>query len=194
MLLRAFALLLYIAPAWAEVELHLTFPMLGKVIGEQVFNAEGRKYVRGSKAAKCSYAYLEAPHIGEAAGRLIIRAKFTGRSAMDFLGRCVGMGESFDVVILATPYADQTLLRLKEVVVEPADGRRTMYSRRVCEGLAAELPRQMQFDIAPEAKRILEAPSVDFPFTRTLTAFEVPRVFMTPEAVVVALTFRLRIQ
>lgn len=194
MLLRAFAFLLLVIPAWAEVELHLTFRMLEKVISEQVFTAEGRKYVRGSKTAKCSFAYLEAPQIGEAAGRLIVRAKFTGRSAMDFLGRCVGMGESFDVIILATPYADQTLLRLKEVVVEPADGRKTLYSRQVCAGLAAELPRQMQFDIAPEAKRILEAPMLDFPFTRTLSAFQVPRVFMTTEAVVVALTFRLRVE
>jgi hypothetical protein len=194
LLLRAFAFLLCAAPAWAEVELHLTFRMLEKVISEQVFTAEGRKYVRGSKTAKCSFAYLEMPRIGETAGKLIVRAKFTGRSAMDFLGRCVGMGESFDVIILATPYVDQTLLRLKEVVVEPADGRKTLYSRRVCEGLATELPRQMQFDIAPEAKRILEAPSLDFPFSRSLSAFQVPRVFMTPEAVVVALTFRLRIE
>lgn len=194
MLLRAFAFLLCLVPAWAEVELHLTFRMLEKVISEQVFTAEGRKYVRGSQSAKCSFAYLEKPQIGETAGRLIVRAKFTGRSAMDFLGRCVGMGESFDVIILATPYVDQTLLRLKEVVVEPADGRKTLYSRRVCAGLASELPRQMQFDIAPEAKRILEAPSLDFPFTRTLSGFQVPRVFMTAEAVVVALTFRLRVE
>ncbi len=193
-MLRALAFLLYALPACAEVELHLTFRMLEKVIREQVFTAEGRKYVRGSKTAKCSYAYLESPRIGEAAGRLIVRARFTGRSAMDFLGRCVGMGESFDVVILATPYVEQTQLRLKDVVVEPADGRKTLYSRRVCDGLTAELPRQMQFDIAPEAKRILEAPSPDFPFLRSLSGLQVPRVFMTPEAVVVALAFRLRVE
>jgi hypothetical protein len=194
LLLRVLAFLLCAVPAWAEVELHLTFRMLEKVISQQMFTADGRKYVRGSQTAKCSYAYLEAPQIGETAGRLIVRAKFTGRSAMDFLGRCVGMGESFDVVILATPYVDQTLLRLKDVVVEPADGRKTLFSRRVCASLAAELPRQMQFDIAPDAKRILEAPSPDFPHARAVSEFRVPRVFMTVEAVVVALAFRLRVE
>ena len=180
--------------AWADVELHLTFRMLEKVVSEQVFTAEGRKYVRGSKTDKCTFAYLEAPRIGETGGRLIVRARFTGRSAMDFLGRCVGVGESFDVIILATPYVDKTLLRLKDVVVEPADGRRGIYSRRVCVGLKAELPRQMLFDLAPEAKRILEAPTLNFPFERTLTDFQVPWVTVTPEAVVVALSFRLRVQ
>lgn len=193
-MLRVLAFVLSAVPACAEVELHLSFRMLETVIREQLFSTEGRKYVRGSPAAKCSFAYLESPQISEAAGRLVLRARFTGRSGMDFLGRCVGTGDSFDVVILATPYADQTLLRLKDVVAEPADGRKTLYARRVSEALAAELPRQLQFDLAPAAKRILEAPSPDFPYTRTLTAFHVPRVFMLPEAVVVALSFRLRVE
>ena len=190
------ALFFFVLPvaAWADVELHLTFRMLEKVVSEQVFTAEGRKYVRGSKTDRCTFAYLEAPRIGETGGRLIVRARFTGRSAMDFLGRCVGMGESFDVIILATPYVDKTRLRLKDVVVEPSDGRRSLYSRRVCDGLTAELPRQMLFDIAPEAKRILEAPTPNFPFERTLSEFQVPWVTVTPEAVVVALSFRLRVQ
>ena len=180
--------------AWADVELHLAFRMLEKVVSEQVFTVEGRKYVRGSKTDKCTFAYLEAPRIGESGGRLIVRARFTGRSAMDFLGRCVGLGESFDVIILATPYADKTLLRLRDVVVEPADGRRSLYSRRVCDALTAELPRQMSFDIAPEAKRILEVPIPNFPCERRLSDLQVPWVTMTPEAVVVALSFRLRVQ
>ena len=98
------------------------------------------------------------------------------------------------MIILATPYADKTLLRLRDVVVEPADGRRSLYSRRVCDALTAELPRQMSFDIAPEAKRILEVPIPNFPFERRLSDLQVPWVTMTPEAVVVALSFRLRVQ
>ena len=194
MLFRALLCLVLPSVAWADVELHLAFRMLEKVVSEQVFTVEGRKYVRGSKTDKCTFAYLEAPRIGESGGRLIVRARFTGRSAMDFLGRCVGLGESFDVIILATPYADKTLLRLRDVVVEPADGRRSLYSRRVCDALTAELPRQMSFDIAPEAKRILEVPIPNFPFERRLSDLQVPWVTMTPEAVVVALSFRLRVQ
>jgi hypothetical protein len=193
-LLRTLLLLISALPAWADVELHLTFRLLEKVVSEQVFTTEGRKYVRGTKTDKCTYAYLESPKIGETGGRLIVRAKFTGRSAVDLFGRCVGLGESFDVVILATPYVDKTLLRLKEVVVEPADGRKSLYSRRVCEGLAYELPRQMQFDIAPEARRILEASSSELPFKRQVLDLQVPRVSMAVDAVIIALAIRLRLE
>ncbi len=52
----------------------------------------------------------------------------------------------------------------------------------------------MRFDIASESKRILEAPTPNFPFERTLSELQVPWVTVTPEAVVVALSFRLRVQ
>ena len=37
------------------------------------------------------------------AGRLRIRAKFTGRSALNVIGQCVGLGGAFPVVVTATP-------------------------------------------------------------------------------------------
>ena len=70
-------------PALAQVELHLTFGVLQKVIAAQVFTDQGRKYVKGSKDKRCSFAYLENPRVGEADGRLLVRAKFSGRSAWD---------------------------------------------------------------------------------------------------------------
>ena len=34
-------------------------------------------------------------------GRLILQARFTGRSALNVFGQCVGLGDSFDVHITA---------------------------------------------------------------------------------------------
>ena len=46
-----------------------------------MFTDDGRRYVRGNRDAKCSYAWLEKPQIGGYEGKLIVRARFTGRSA-----------------------------------------------------------------------------------------------------------------
>jgi len=50
-------------PAFAA-DIELRFDALERIISEQIFTQEGRKYVRGTPATKCQFAYLEAPRIG----------------------------------------------------------------------------------------------------------------------------------
>src|SRR5687767_8596464 len=91
-------------PARGTVQLLLHYEALQRILAAQMFSQDGRKYVRGSKDARCTYAYLEGPQIGAEKGRLQVKARFSGRSALDLLGRCIGLGDSFDLTILATPY------------------------------------------------------------------------------------------
>ena len=72
-------------PAHA-VELHLQYGALERMIAEAVFTQDGRRYVHNDKSNKCNFAYLEKPQIQGADGRLRIRAKFTGRSALNVIG------------------------------------------------------------------------------------------------------------
>jgi hypothetical protein len=67
-------------PAGA-VELHLRFGALERMLAEQVFTQDGRRYVHGSRVNQCNFAYLERPQIREEDGRLRIRARFTGWTA-----------------------------------------------------------------------------------------------------------------
>src|SRR5690242_3426467 len=104
-LARAAAALLVALPCHAA-NLELRYGALERLIAEQMFTQEGRRYVRGTPGARCQFAYLEAPHIGAAegpAGRLRLDARFSGRSAMDLFRRCIGMGDSFDLTIQASP-------------------------------------------------------------------------------------------
>ena len=188
--------LLLLATAWpalAQVELHLTFGVLQKVIGAQVFTEDGRKYVRGGNDKRCSFAYLENPRVGEADGRLVVRAKFSGRSAMTVLGQCVGMGDSFDVVVRMTPYADKSLLRLREVEVT-SDGKRGMYARAVCKQLAATIPRVLIYDFAPDFKRALEAEQPGVPFRKNVDDLIVQAMRVSREALVLQLGLKLTLR
>src|SRR5436190_8154537 len=93
---RLLTLFLALPPAAAAVEMHIQFGALERMLTEQVFTQEGRRYVRGGKSTRCNFAYLEKPQVHGEGGRLSIRAKFTGRSALNMLGQCVGMGDAFD--------------------------------------------------------------------------------------------------
>ena len=104
--MRLLSALLLTACTARAVELRVHHSVIKKILAEQVFTDEGRKYVQASRAAKCTFAYLENPEIGEEKGRLKIRARFSGRTAKDFFGRCIGLGDSFLVAITAMPSYD----------------------------------------------------------------------------------------
>jgi hypothetical protein len=90
---RVLALLLLVSTAHA-VDLKIQFGALERMLSEQVFSQDGRKYLQGTPAAKCNFAYLEKPRIEEFDGRLRVQAKFTGRSALNMFGQCVGLGDA----------------------------------------------------------------------------------------------------
>ncbi len=92
--LVAALLLLSGFPAFCA-ELELRYAAIERVIADQLFSQEGRLYVRGNKATKCKFAYLESPHVGAMDGRLRVTARFSGRTALDMFGGCVGLGDSF---------------------------------------------------------------------------------------------------
>lgn len=177
-------------PALAQVELHLTFGVLQSVIGAQVFTEDGRRYVKGDKARRCNFAYLENPRIGQDSGRLVVRAKFSGRSALNVLGQCVGLGDSFDVIVRMTPYADKSTLRLRDVDVA-SDGKRGIYGRAVCKALADTIPRVLVYDFAPDFKRALESQQPGVPFKKTVDDFAVQSMRVSSEALVLHLGLKL---
>lgn len=191
--MRALLFLLAGWPVLAQVELHLTFGVLQKVIASQVFTEEGRRYVKGNKDRRCSFAYLENPRVSEADGRLIVRAKFSGRSALDVFSRCVGLGDSFDVVVRMTPYADKSILRLRDVQVT-SDGRQGIYSRAVVKALAETIPRVLVYDFAPDFKRALEAEQPTVPFTKKVDDLTVQAIHVSKEALVLQLALKLTLR
>ena len=188
--LRASAVVLLALPAGAA-ELELRYPALERLIAEQLFTQDGRRYVRGNAAAHCQYAYLETPHISAedgTEGRLRVTAKFSGRSAMDLFGRCVGMGDSFDLVILASPAARQGAIAMESVKVTSL--RDSYYIRRVRAALARSFSKDFKIDIRQQARKLLEQPQSG-PYSESLTEFDLSGVRVTPEGLVLEVEFKL---
>jgi len=175
------------------VELRIHHSVIKKILAEQVFTDDGRKYVKANRAAKCTYAYLENPEIGEEKGRLKIRARFSGRSARDFFGRCLGLGDSFLVAITAVPYYDNGLIRLKDVnvVSEDKDG---IYIRRVRAALTENLSTQFSYGVMLDAKKILEEQRDKAAYRQQLVSFTVSQIRVTGDALVLTMDFVLDVQ
>ncbi len=176
--------------AHAGADLRIQFGALQRLLAEQAFTTEGRRYLKGTKATPCSFAFLEIPHIdGTPDGHLRIRARFSGRSALNVVGHCIGFGDDFDLTITATPYYQHGAIKLKDVRVDPA--KKGLYAGRVCKALSESLPEQFVYPAADEARRALETASSPSGYSRRVQRFEVTKLQVTADALVLTLDFEL---
>ena len=176
----------------AAVELHIQFGALERMLTEQVFSQEGRRYVHGNKANKCNFAYLEKPHVRGQGSLLLITAHFTGRSALNFAGQCVGLGDAFDVVITALPVYKNGAMGLQEVKVTSA-GKTGYYIRKVCDAMQTSLARDFTYPLQSEAQKMLEA-SAQPGYKREVRKFTVPDIRVSADALVLQLDFELTVK
>ena len=175
----------------AELAIHFT--AIQKILAQLVFTQDGRKYLRGAPTVRCNYAYLENPAVGGEGGTLRMNARFSGRSALDVFGKCIGLGDSFEASIAALPYYQDGELRLKDVRVV-GKGRDGFYIRRVCSALAESLRTQFKYRLLNDAKLILERKQVGTAYTQEVVQFHVPSVQVTSDAVVLTLDFTLAVK
>jgi hypothetical protein len=186
------ALLLWLACCASAAELRIAFPALERLLSQEAFTQEGRRYVRGSPSQKCDFAYLEKPRISGGSGRLVIQARFSGRSAVDVFGRCVGLGDAFDLTIIGTPVFERGSLTVKEVQV--GSDKDSFYIRRVRRALASSLNGQLRYDVSAAAKKMLTVPPGTGPYTTEVKDFQVPSVRVDKDAVVLEIQFVLNVK
>lgn len=175
-----------------SADLELRYGAMERLVAQQLFTQDGRRYVRGTPTAKCKYAYLEAPHFSaadKAEGRLKISAKFSGRSSLDVFGRCVGMGDSFDLTILASPVARKGTIAMDNVEVTTV--KDSYYIRRVRQALRDSFSKQFKIDVRDQAKALLEQPGGSGAYQQELADFDLSEVRVTPDALVLVVEFKL---
>ena len=189
---RLCALLLCAIPSLAA-ELELRYTALEHILAEQLFTQEGRHYVRGNRASKCQFAYLEKPHFQGADGKLRIRAKFTGRSALNMFGQCVGLGDAFTAAITAVPQYKDGNIGLGNVAAVSED-RTGYYVRRVCTALSSSLMRDFRYPIGAAAKSALEEPGAQPNYPRELRNFRVTEIRVSNDALILAVDFELTVK
>jgi hypothetical protein len=185
---RVFTALLFTLPSLAA-DLELRYAPLERLISEQVFTEDGRKWVRGSSKTPCQYAYLEKPHIGAEGDRLRIMARFTGRSAIGVFGGCVGLGDAFDLTLTASPTTKNGSIILQNVKVSTM--KDSFYIRRVRTALEQNFSKDFKVEVKDQAKRLLEQPRPGSSFQQELSGFDLNAIRVKPDALVLEVEFKL---
>jgi hypothetical protein len=190
---RALVTLAVCLPAAPGAELQLYFSALQRILAEQVFTQDGRMYVKNDARNKCNFAYLEKPAISADRGRLFVRARFSGRAAQNFFGRCIGLGDSFDVLIGALPVYRDGSLALNDVRVD-SPGRDGFYIRKVRTAMAESLARSFKYNVGADAKRMLEDNRGDAKLRQELRRFDVREIHALQDSLVVVIDFQLAVK
>ena len=183
-----FLSLMAAAPCIAA-EIELRFDTLERIISEQVFTQDGRKYVRGTPSTKCQFAYLEKPHIGENGGLLKVSARFSGRTAFDVFGGCLGLGDSFDLIIVAAPVVRKGAMGFKDVKVSTT--KDSYYIRRVRTALTQAFDKDVKIEVKDQARKVLEQSRDGASYKAELASFDLTEVRVKPDALVLVVDFRL---
>jgi hypothetical protein len=174
----------------AAANLELRYSALERMIGDQMFTQDGKRYVKGDAKAKCQYAYLESPKLGSEPGmepRLRVTARFSGRSALDLFGKCVGLGDSFDLNLTARPVARDGAIGLQDVKVTSA--KDSYYIRRVRLALQQSFQKDFKIEVKDQARKLLAQPSTRY--IPELNDFQVQGVRVTQDSLVLAVDFQL---
>jgi hypothetical protein len=188
----AIFLLLAVAGPCLAADIELKFDTLDRLIAQQVFTQDGRKYVRGTPATKCQFAYLEAPHIGAENGLLRVSARFSGRTAFDLLGGCIGLGDSFDLTMVAVPVVRDGAIAFRDVKVSVT--KDSYYIRRVRAALTQSFAKDVKIDVKEQARKILEQTRGGATYKVEMAAFTLNEVRVTADALVLVIDFRLVVQ
>ena len=188
------ALLLFALPFLSSaIDLRIQYGALERMLSEQVFTQDGRRYVYNTKDNKCNFAYLENPHLEAADGRLRIRARFTGRSSLNMFGKCVGLGDAFGVLILALPEYKNGSIGLNDVTVQ-SDGHSGYYVRRVCEAISSSLLHDFRYPVLSAARDLLENPAPLKGYPREMRGFQVNEIRVVKDALVLSVDFELTVK
>ncbi len=176
------------APAFA-VDLEIRYGALERIIGEQAFTTDGKRYVQGTKDQKCRYAFLEKPKLSAAADRLQLRVNFSGKTALDMFGRCVGVGDQFELTILAKPSIDNGTLAFQEFQVSTP--RDSFYIRRVRNALVETLNKQFRIDIMAQARKLVESPQQVGTVQQEIKDLKLNAVRVAVDALVLGVDFKV---
>jgi len=125
-------------------ELVITRDAVQALVLETIFNDHGKWYF----AKGTCYAYLERPHIGLAAGRLIIDGHLSSRVGLDVGSSCVGTDFASDVKLSGRFVGAGSQITLNDIRIDNVKDDSTRQALELLQSAAgASLPRAVNIDL-----------------------------------------------
>src|ERR1700730_8671263 len=169
----------------AASELVITLDAVQALVLQTVFNDQGKWYF----AKGTCYAYLERPHIGLAAGRLIIDGHLSSRVGLDVGSSCVGTDFASDVKLSGRFVGAGSQITLNDIRIDNVKDDSTRQALELLQSAAGTaLPRAVDIDLLQLLK-----PTVvpGMAISVVVTGLDIERVTTQPDKVTVDFEMKL---
>jgi hypothetical protein len=172
------AAVLFVGAAWAPpqapaADVTLAHTAVERLIWRVLLTEGGRGYLEGGPGDTCRYAFVQEPRVSGENGRLRVRFLFAGQAGAQVGERCVGPGDTFDIVVSGIPALTGGVLHLEDLRVEAPD---TAYFRLVRGLVESELNAQMRYPLRDDLNRIAATLGAPAGFTVSVDTLELGQV------------------
>ena len=165
------------------LEVKIPYTVVLKEVERQMFTG-GRSYLSGDKTDTCDYAYLENPRMFSQDGRLALQARFNGKTGREVLGKCVGVGKSFDIVVTGRPVYSEGILRFSEAKIEFANSVADAVFGKLLDGFARDLEEQLKFPLKADVQQLSQTLSRGAAgYSLRVEKFTVTAIDVLPDAI-----------
>jgi hypothetical protein len=164
---------------------------LERVVWQVMLTEGGRAYFEGGLDDTCRYAFVQEPRVSGANGRLHVRFLFSGRAGAQVGERCVGPGDTFDLVVSGVPALSQGELYLEDLRVEAPD---TAYFRLVSGLVESQLRQRLRYPLKQDLDRIAATVGAPAGYAMSVESLEMNRVQVGEDALRVSLDIGLSIR
>ena len=122
-----------------------------KAMREQFFTDRGRYWLNNLDI--CNQAYLESPSTQIAAGRVRLRATFSGRFGAKAGDKCIGNGDTFAVVASGKPFFRDGRLGLEDIRIDAVSNE--FYRLLLQPMTTALMPRVLDVNLKEAAVQVM---------------------------------------
>jgi hypothetical protein len=179
------------APVTDAADVTLSHAALERLVWKVMLTEGGRGYLEGGPDETCRYAFVQEPKVTGASGRLHIRFVFSGRAGAQVGERCVGVGDTFDLVVSGVPALARGELYLEDVSVEAPD---TAYFRLVSGLVETQLRQRLRYPLKQDLDQAAANMGVPAGFPMSVESLEMSHVQVDAEALHLSLDLRLDIR
>ena len=179
------------APPASAAEITLSHAALERVVWQVLLTEGGRGYFEGGPEETCRYAFVQEPKVTGASGRLRVRFLFSGRAGAEVAGRCVGPGDTFDLVVSGVPALSRGEFYLEDLRVEAPD---TAYFRLVRNLVESQLRQRLRYPLKQDLDSIAATLGAPDGFTISVPRLEMSGVQVDDSALRVSIDLGLDIR
>ena len=178
-------------PVADAAEVTLSHAALERVVWQVMLTEGGRAYFEGGLDDTCRYAFVQEPKVSGANGRLRVRFLFSGRAGAQVGERCVGPGDTFDLVVSGIPALSQGELYLEDLRVEAPD---TAYFRLVSGLVEEQLRQRLRYPLKQTLDRVAATVGAPAGYPMSVESLEMSQVQVDADALRVSLDVGLSIR